>query len=364
MSKPISSESSLFSHQETRELLDWFSRCGIDYPWGDNPTPYRVWISEIMLQQTVVTAAVGHFNRWMDLFPDVESLAAADEQSVLKAWEGLGYYSRARNLRKGAVYLMEQHGGNLPDEYRQLLKVPGIGDYTARALLSLAFGKPWPVLDANVRRIAQRLLARREWEKTDDLSLMESLETRIPEESPGLFNCALMQLGQQVCRVRTPDCESCPLKRSCRSRERELQGEIPAPKKRKISEKSSVLLLLISDGRILMTRREKGIGQGLWFLPAFPEGREEELSGELMHPEHGEAADSMILRERVHLYTSWKETLKPRIFFLKDHTDKIPEWMGPEGDRSRWIDLDTIDEYPTASVYRKILEDIPSLFLS
>jgi A/G-specific adenine glycosylase len=137
----ISEKTPLLGLNEVHDLMDWFHRHSIDYPWGDNPTPYRVWISEIMLQQTVVTAAIDHFIRWMDLFPDIQSLTEAREQTVLKAWEGLGYYSRARNILKGALFLTEYHHGTLPSSYEELIKVPGIGDYTARAILSLAFSR-------------------------------------------------------------------------------------------------------------------------------------------------------------------------------------------------------------------------------
>ncbi|RDG30530.1 A/G-specific adenine glycosylase [Oceanispirochaeta sp. M1] len=329
-------------------------------------------LSEIMLQQTVVTAAINHFKRWMELFPDVESLAGAEEQSVLKAWEGLGYYSRARNLRKGALYLVENHGGALPEDYKMLLKVPGIGDYTARAVLSLAFSRAYPVLDANVRRIAQRLTAVKNWQSADDTSLMEALDKLIPSDSPGVFNCALMQLGQQVCRVRTPDCDSCPLRESCLSRALGVQGEIPEVKKRKIKEKQSTLCLLVRDGRILMIRRDSGIGKGLWFIPALPGGAENSILASLEAVSVGaeSSADfrsverSIVLKERVHLYTSWREKLDPRLFFLPAAAAAdIPSWASADGGLCEWIELSRISEYPTASVYRKILDDIPLLFV-
>ena len=374
------STESLLSGKEVSSLLDWFAEKGISYPWGDNPTPYRVWISEIMLQQTVVTAAIEHFKRWMDLFPSVDALAAADEQSVLKAWEGLGYYSRARNLRKGAVYLKENHSSRLPDDYKALLKIPGIGDYTARAVLSLAFGKAYPVLDANVRRIGQRLLAQKEWSgKADDDSLMALLDNLIPQDRPGAFNCALMQLGQQVCRVRSPECTLCPLKQSCRCRELGLQSEIPEAKKRKIKEKSSSLFILIRDGRILLTRRSEGIGEGLWFIPSLPLSEKKRVSAALspILEDRTESASSsaspLMLKERVHLYTTWKEKLSPEVYYLKSSSeDVVPLFTAGTEDQGslkngkemedgwKWVDLSHLEEFPTPSVYRKILGDIPS----
>ncbi len=350
----------LFSREETRDLLDWFARWGIAYPWGESPTPYRVWVSEIMLQQTVVSAAVGHFKRWMELFPTVEALAAAEEQQVLKAWEGLGYYSRARNLRKGALYLCREHEALLPDDYQALLKVPGIGDYTARAILSQAFAEPFPVLDANVRRIGQRLLARRDWGSADDRALMERLDQTIPPGLPGSFNCALMQLGQQLCRIRSPQCDLCPLKAGCLCRRDSLQAEIPAPRKREVKEKTSRLCLLLRRGRILLYRRSSGIGEGLWFIPALPEAGGEALVKKLCPPE----SPPLELKKRVHSYTSWKETLRPCLILQEADREDGPGELCPEGEEARWVDLKSLDEYPTPSVYRKILKDIPALFCS
>jgi A/G-specific adenine glycosylase len=347
----------LITGKELRGLLRWFTENGIAYPWGDNPTPYRVWISEIMLQQTVVTAAVGHFTRWMEQFPGIQELAAASEQQVLKAWEGLGYYSRARNILKGAAYLTEKHKGELPDSYEELIRVPGIGDYTARAVLSLAFGKAYPVLDANVRRIAQRIYARREWGKEQDKALLDALDRVIPEdvsadENPGLFNCALMQLGQILCRIKSPDCGRCPLAHSCRARVTGVQCEIPAPKRRAVREKRSVLILLRSGSRYLLQQRRSGIGKGLWFIPSCPPEKEAEIKA-LLKPE-----EVLPLKKRTHLYTTWREALEPRLYIA----DPPPETLLHEifgEDPLCWVADAELENHPSPSVYRRILEDIP-----
>jgi A/G-specific adenine glycosylase len=354
-----SSSEALVSGDEVKALIHWFHQDAIDYPWGDNPTPYRVWISEIMLQQTVVSAAIEHFIQWMKLFPDIMTLAKAEEQAVLKAWEGLGYYSRARNIHKGARYITDSHSGIIPGSYDELIKIPGIGDYTARAILSLAFSQAYPVLDANVRRIGQRLLALREWQVRDDKRLLIQLESLIPHDSPGVFNCALMQLGQILCRVRSPECSLCPLSKSCQTRALGLQGEIPAAKKRKIKEKESTLLLLASRGTVLLTRRNKGLGKGLWFIPSVPKGTEQPLLEALTEG----TAEVLTLQERVHLYTTWKERLFPFLVVLKDVSRDIPSWvLSHENDDAAWIQVSELDSYPTPSVYRKILEEIPPLF--
>ncbi len=339
------------SHIES--LLSWLDESGIDYPWGDNPTAYRVWISEVMLQQTVVTAAVEHFRRWMLLFPDIPALAAAEEQEVLKAWEGLGYYSRARNLHKGARYLMESCGGSLPDSYGELLKVPGIGDYTARAVLSLALGKPYPVLDANVRRIGQRLTAFSEWSPALDRELLELLDGIIPPESPGKFNAALMQLGQQVCRTGIPRCDECSLQEVCRARLEGLETFIPARKKRQIKEKHTVLFLLLKGREILLYRRSRGIGQGLWFLPGAEISQAEKIRG-ILSENAGEAG---VLQDTVHLYTTWKDWLHTEIYQVKPDRD-IPAAVFPLENSAevQWVDIEKLGDFPTPSVYRKILD--------
>jgi len=344
--------------RRTAALLEWFRLEGIDYPWGDNPTPYRVWISEIMLQQTVVTAAVEHYKRWMERFPDAAALAAADEQAVLKAWEGLGYYSRAVNLHKGAMYLMDEYDGKLPDTYDGLLKVPGIGDYTARAVLSLAFGRPRPVLDANVRRIGQRLFARAEWGKAEDKLWLAFLGDSIPREEPGSFNAALMQLGQLICRVGSPDCGRCPLREGCLAEQRNLQGDIPLKKKRVIREKRTVLFVLVREGQVLLVRRSRGIGRGLWFLPGADPENADHIRSRLASCSEAEGT----LPSRTHLYTTWKDSLNPELYLVREDPGFSPEWgcSGPE-DRICWIPLEKTDDYPSPSVYRRILTDLKGM---
>ena len=342
----------LLSKDQIKSLLEWFGTHGIAYPWGDDPSPYKVWVSEVMLQQTVVSAAVEHFRRWMVLFPDIKTLAEAEEKAVLKAWEGLGYYSRARNLRKGALYLIKEKGGALPESYRELTAVPGIGDYTARALLSIAYGQSYPVLDANVRRIGQRLLARTEWEKRDDLLLLEKLKSVIPHKAPGLFNAALMQLGQQVCRTGKPSCPSCPLLKACAACREGLEESIPVRKKRKVKEKHTVLFLIVNKGCILMIRRSRGIGKGLWFLPGVEKKR---VDGIRNYVEE-QAVEAGSLPVSIHYYTSWKDYLYPEIYECRQADPVFPDKFdnAPE-DRMEWVDLTDLESYPTPSAYRRIL---------
>ncbi len=341
-------------------LISWFEKNAVSYPWGDDPSPYRVWISEVMLQQTVVTAAVEHFKRWIVRFPDTEALAEAGEQEVLKAWEGLGYYSRARNLHKGAVYLMQNRKGSLPESYEELVKVPGIGDYTARAILSLAFQKAYPVLDANVRRIGQRLSACAEWPARSDRSLLAALEKIIPSDSPGQFNSALMQLGQQICRTGNPRCSHCPLAENCLARASGLAEEIPRKKVRPVKEKHTVLFVLLKENALLLYRRSKGIGKGLWFLPG-ADAAEAPTVRERIDPIVKEAGS---LPAATHLYTTWKDHLCIELYEVNSGTD-VPCSVFPlgRGELFEWVDLKRLEEYPAASVYRKILNRASEMFM-
>ena len=340
-------------------LLSWLETSGRAYPWGEEPSPYRVWISEVMLQQTVVSAAVDHFKRWIILFPHTEALAEAEEQAVLKAWEGLGYYSRARNLHKGARYLVDQRDGLLPDSYEELIKVPGIGDYTARAILSLAYGKASPVLDANVRRIGQRLTARADWDLKADRALLGRLETLIPRDTPGAFNAALMQLGQLICRTGRPDCQACPLGSVCLAfRQGKAEG-IPVKKSRTLKEKHTILFLIRRDDSLLLYRRQNGIGKGLWFLPGVEKSEAPLVRSRLEKM----AREAGSLPEKTHFYTTWKDFLYPEIYELSGSPDTTRQVFSFAPDEQvEWVCLSVLKDYPTASVYRKILDEASGMF--
>lgn len=201
-----------------RPLLAWYSSRARSLPWRDDPEPYRVWISEIMLQQTRVEAVKPYFARFMEALPDVISLAAADEETLLKLWEGLGYYSRARNLKKAAQVIVDEHGGVMPDSYDKLLKLPGIGSYTAGAISSIAFGIPEPAVDGNVLRVISRLLADRGditkagTKKRYELLIRDNMD----RERAGDYNQALIELGAIVCiPAGKPLCGECPMNSLC-----------------------------------------------------------------------------------------------------------------------------------------------------
>ena len=253
-------------------LLSWYDGCARVLPWRDDPTAYHVWVSEIMLQQTRVSAVLPYYQRFLEALPDVKSLAEVDEEKLLKLWEGLGYYNRARNLQKAARVIMETYGGTFPDTYDEILKLPGIGDYTAGAVASIAFGRCVPAVDGNVLRVIARITG----DEGDILDtkvkarFREWLVEIQPQNRPGDFNQALMELGAMVCVPNgAPHCEACPSHSFCRAYLENSWMKIPVKKKKapRRKEYKTVFVLLSADGVALRKRAENGLLAGLWEFP-------------------------------------------------------------------------------------------------
>ena len=204
-------------HADSQLLLQWYDRVKRDLPWRRSGDPYCIWLSEIMLQQTRVETVKGYYARFLERCPTVQALAQAPEETVLKLWEGLGYYSRARNLHKAAKAIVNEHGGVFPATYEEILKLPGIGPYTAGAIASIAFGQPVPAVDGNVIRVTSRLCGIRENVGVPSVrrKLEEEAAALVPKKRPGDFNQAMMDLGATVCVPGTPSCERCPLRTLC-----------------------------------------------------------------------------------------------------------------------------------------------------
>lgn len=254
-----------------RALLRWYAAEARDLPWRRTRDPYRVWVSEIMLQQTRVDQGLPYYERFIAAFPTVAELAQADADAVLKLWEGLGYYTRARNLHKAARLVMEKYGGELPREAEVLQLLPGVGRYTANAIASIAHGTCLPVLDGNVKRVLSRVFnvsapidapetERRMW------LLAQSLVSR---KQPGDSNQALMELGARICTPRGPDCGSCPIQRQCEARARGVERERPVRKaKGPVPHKEIVVAVIERDGAYLLGKRPpEGLLGGLWEFP-------------------------------------------------------------------------------------------------
>ena len=253
-------------------LLNWYDTCRRVLPWREDPAPYRVWVSEIMLQQTRVEAVKPYYERFLSQLPTVKALAKAPEEQLLKLWEGLGYYNRVRNLQKGARQVMERFGGEIPASFEELRSLPGIGEYTAGAIASIAFGIPVPAVDGNVLRVFSRLLARED--DILDPKVKKRMEREvtaiIPRDRAGDFNQSLMELGATVCLPNgAPKCGECPLVEICRAHRLGCEESLPkktAKKARKIEERT--LFLLTCGGKIALRRRpEQGLLAGLRELP-------------------------------------------------------------------------------------------------
>ena len=269
----------------TRPLLTWYDANARVLPWRETTDPYRIWVSEIMLQQTRVAAVLGYYRRFLEQFPTVEALASAPEELLMKCWEGLGYYSRARNLQKAAKILAER--GEFPQTFEELRQLPGIGEYTAAAIASAAFGKREAAVDGNVLRVVARLT-------DDDRDVLEEKTKRAvrgqvlavmpeDEEEIRVFNQALMELGATVCIPNgAPLCESCPLHRQCLGRQRGTAETLPIKKAKKARRKEEkTVFVLLREGRVALHKRPKsGLLAGLWEFPNVEGAQAEDMAAE------------------------------------------------------------------------------------
>ena len=257
------------SNNLTEQLLDWYDKNGRQMPWrfkGAAPDPYPVWISEIMLQQTTVATVLDYFLRWMKKFPTLESLAKADIDDVLHAWQGLGYYTRAKKLHECACVLMEKYNGRFPNTREELLKLPGIGPYTASSICAFAFNQPETVVDGNVIRVIARLYGMTE---EVDKDIIYPLAQKLTSKMRGAdYASAIMDLGATVCKPQNPLCLNCPWYKECIARKQGIQNEIPKIKKlQKRKAKGAIFLAFNSKGDLLLTKRDKGLLSGLFEFP-------------------------------------------------------------------------------------------------
>ncbi|MBN1939699.1 MAG: A/G-specific adenine glycosylase [Candidatus Aminicenantes bacterium] len=250
-------------------ILRWYASRKRDLPWRRTKDPYRVWISEIMLQQTTVGVVIPRYHEWLAAYPDLDSLAKAPLRKVLKSWEGLGYYQRARNLHRAAGLIVRDCGGRFPRDTEGLAGLPGFGSYTASAVASICFSRPVPVVEANVRRVMMRMLGiQGRGGPAVDARIRRFLEGAISRRSPGNFNQAMMEWGALVCRPKNPFCLRCPGRALCRAYARGEQEVIPAPKTLRAERLQAVVAVLRNGGRVLIQKRpEKGLLAGLWEFP-------------------------------------------------------------------------------------------------
>jgi A/G-specific adenine glycosylase len=335
-----------------RALLAWYERNRRDLPWRRTGEAWAVWVSEVMLQQTTVKTVVPCFERFLARFPTLASLAAAPEEAAVAAWSGLGYYHRARSLHRGARHVAERHGGRFPESIEAALGVPGVGLYTASAVLSIAYGRPLPVVDGNVRRVLARLFALRGPEYRRDGPYYNRAEELLDRERPGDWNQALMELGATVCRPRRPACPACPLRRQCVALKQGVVDELPESRARRAPVKVTVAAALVErGGRVLLVRRPEGRLLGrMWEVPqtSLEAKGLPDLVRELVE-RHGLriAPGPLAVRSR-HAITFRRIT-------LEGYRSRL---LGPEpGDpeRFRWIRPDDVGTLPVSSATRKLL---------
>jgi A/G-specific adenine glycosylase len=254
-----------------RRLLAWYDRSGRDLPWRREPSPYRVWVAEIIFQQTRIEQGLPYYHRFLERFPDVAALAGAHPDALMKAWEGLGYYSRARNLQRAAQVIVGEHDGRFPERAADWQSLPGVGPYTARAIASITAGEPVAVVDGNVVRVLSRVFdIDRPAHTTPGRRLFQTLaDALVAPRRPGDFNQAVMDLGATVCVPRNPLCEACPWAAPCRARARGNQAERPVKRPRVATPHyEEVALVIERDGALLLGRRPRaGLLGGLWELP-------------------------------------------------------------------------------------------------
>ena len=338
-------------------LLAWYEQNRRPLPWRDDPTPYHVWLSEIMLQQTRIEAVIPYYERFLAACPTVAHLARMDDEVLMKLWEGLGYYSRARNLKRAAVAIMERYGGELPADHAALLTLPGIGEYTAGAIASIAFGLPEPAVDGNVLRVVARLTA----DESDVLKpatkrrVTEALRAVYPQDQKGAANMtqALMELGEQVCIPNgMPHCDVCPFGATCPTRAQGLFDRIPyrSPKKARKQQERTVLLLTCGDRIALCKRPDGGLLGGLWEFVGVEFYVDAEKATYLLREQGIVVKDIRQVPDARHVFTHVEWLMKG---YLAECKAEAPRWQGRE---LVWVTRGELEQkYAIPGAYRSFV---------
>ncbi|WP_228040345.1 A/G-specific adenine glycosylase [Nodosilinea sp. LEGE 07088] len=330
------------------QLLVWYAAQGRTLPWRNIDHPYAVWISEIMLQQTQVKTVLPYYQNWLTQFPTVEALAVADQQTVLKAWEGLGYYARARNLHRAAQQIVAEHNGQIPQDFEVLTAIPGIGKTTAGGILSSAFNLPHAILDGNVKRVLARLVALPVPPAKALKDLWRLSEHLLDPDNPRDFNQALMDLGATLCTRRLPQCDRCPWQTHCRAYNLNIQTELPmSDTKGPLPHKQIGVAVIWNDqGQILIDRRkQEGLLGGLWEFPGGKIEPGETIEACIAREIQEELGIAIAVGDRLctitHAYSHFKVTLNVHHC---THLSGDPQPI--ECDEVRWVTLDAIEEFP------------------
>lgn len=257
--------------RHSRLLLDWYHANKRDLPWRNTKDPYKIWLSEIILQQTRVAQGLSYYLKFIEKYPTVTALASASEHDILKLWQGLGYYSRARNMHRAAQSIKEHFKGNFPKDYESIRELKGVGDYTAAAIASFAYNLPYPVLDGNVMRVYSRFLGIKDPINSTKgkNKLSEAAKELLPEDMPGIYNQAIMELGALCCTPKNPNCKECPIQDGCFAYSHQLINKLPAKlSKTRVRERYLYYLVIECKGKLLLRKRTgKDIWQGLHDFP-------------------------------------------------------------------------------------------------
>lgn len=344
----------------TSLLLDWYSTHARNLPWRIQPTPYSVWVSEIMLQQTRVDTTTRYFKDWMEQFPSISALADATQEEVLSAWEGLGYYSRARNLHKTATVLMADYNGKLPDCYSELIKLPGIGPYTAAAIASIAFGRDSAAVDSNVRRVLARLFdVSMPVGSKDAQALFQKLaDENLPAGHAGSYNQAMMDLGATICTPRNPGCINCPLNVCCVAFKKGNQINRPViPPRSAIPLQVQTAGVIENNGKVLISRRpDNGLLGGMWEFPGSSHCSEKNTTACLRRAINKRLGLKIRIREPFgvykHAYTHFRVNVHVYLCTLpnQNYADNFNR-----GD-NYWAGSEELVRFPMGRVSRKIAD--------
>ncbi|RPF50546.1 A/G-specific adenine glycosylase [Aquisalibacillus elongatus] len=339
-------------HAFQRDLILWYSEQKRTLPWRANQDPYRVWVSEIMLQQTQVDTVIPYFNQFMTRYPTVYDLAKADEQDVLKSWEGLGYYSRARNLHTAVKEVVEEYNGEVPSDKKELKKLKGIGPYTLGAILSIAFDQAEPAVDGNVMRVISRVLhIEEDIAKPKTKTLFEDvIREIISQEDPSSFNQGLMELGALICTPKKPKCDQCPVQEHCLAYEYGNQEDLPikSKSKKQKTENFHVLVLTNSKGEYLIEKRPSdGLLANLWQFPLLPKQDAEQLPENFQNHYGAEIALEGKGESVKHVFSHviWEV----EVLFGK---------VGDDLQTGKFVTAQELKNYPFPNVQHKVMEQL------
>lgn len=346
-------------------LLDWYDQNKREMPWRDCGNPYKIWVSEIMLQQTRVDQATPYFNRFMNRFPTVEDLAEADQQEVLKVWEGLGYYRRARHLHAAAKLVVDEFDSNVPDNWDDITELKGVGPYTASAVLSIAYQKKHAVVDGNVIRVLSRYLGIEDNVRSTSTknAIQDAANDLISGERPGDFNQAVMELGATICTPSNPTCEECPIQANCVAYKTATTEEIPykSSAKKRPHHHIGVGIVMNKDEEVLIALRPDDVMLGgMWEFPGGKQEEDEEMKNtvkrELKEELDIDISISKPFMKLDHAYSHFKITLHAYLCELVNGTPK------PKSSKEiRWIAIDELKDYPFPKANRKLTEKLMNL---